>query len=48
MDAVEEQLNHSLARLENEKEKVASITGFQWIINIPLIAPYTKLQSIRY
>jgi transposase len=39
MDAVEEQLNHSLARLENEKEKVASITGFHWIINIPLIAP---------
>jgi len=38
MDAVEDQLAYSLRRLENEKEKVASITGFGWIINIPLIA----------
>lgn len=38
MDAVEDQLVHSLVGLENDKEKVASITGFNWIINIPFNA----------
>lgn len=38
MNAVEDQLVDSLARLEKKPEKGKSITGFNWIINILLIA----------
>lgn len=38
MNAVEDQLVYSLARLEKSHDLVASLTGFNWIINIPLNA----------
>jgi hypothetical protein len=38
MNAVEDQLVCSLARLEKSHDLVASLTGFNWIINIPLNA----------
>jgi hypothetical protein len=38
MDAVEDKMVDSLALLEKSHDKVASLTGFHWIINIPLIA----------
>jgi len=34
MDSVEDLLVESLFALENDKSRVASITGFEWIINI--------------
>lgn len=38
LDGVEDRLEESLAYLEQNKSLVASITGFDWIISIPLIA----------
>ena len=38
LDAVEDRLIDALLFLENEKELVSSITGFNWIINSPLNA----------
>lgn len=38
MDAVEEQMIDSLACLEKSHDKVVSLAGFHWIINISLIA----------
>jgi hypothetical protein len=36
---VEDILENSLCTLENDPKRVASLTGFDWIISIPLIAP---------
>ena len=33
LDAVEDRLGEALVALENDKELVASTTGFDWIIN---------------
>ena len=33
LDAMEDRLVEALAALENDKELVASITGFDWIVN---------------
>jgi len=38
LDGVEDRLEESLVYLEQNKSLVASITGFDWIISIPLIA----------
>ena len=38
MDAVEEQLLTALKSLEGEMARVASLTGFEWIKNVPLNA----------
>ena len=38
MDAVEEQLMTALKTLEADPQRVASLTGFDWIRNIPLNA----------
>ena len=38
LDGVEDRLEESLVYLEQNKSLVASITGFDWIIGIPLIA----------
>ncbi len=39
LDAVEDRLVQGLAELERSPAKVASLTGFDWIISIPLNAP---------
>lgn len=39
LDGVEDTLVIALHTLEQETERVASITGFDWIISIPLNAP---------
>ncbi len=36
--AVEDGLVEALAALENDRDRVAKITGFDWIISIPTIA----------
>ena len=38
LDGVEDRLEESLVYLEQNKSLIASITGFDWIISIPLIA----------
>jgi len=38
LQAVEGTLIEALVTLENDNERVQSITGFDWIINIPLKA----------
>ena len=38
MDAVEEQLITALKALEGNMARVASLTGFEWIKNVPLNA----------
>ena len=38
LDGVENRLEESLVYLEQNKSLIASITGFDWIISIPLIA----------
>jgi len=38
LDAVEDTLVTALHTLETETERVGSITGFDWIISIPLNA----------
>lgn len=37
-DAVEERLVEALVTLENDRKRVASITGFKWIVSTSLIA----------
>jgi transposase len=38
LDAVENRLVEGLAALENDRERVRSLTGFNWIVSIPLNA----------
>ena len=38
LDGVEDKLVEALASLENNTRKVHSLTGFDWIISLPLIA----------
>ncbi len=38
LDAVEDTLVESLVSLENDKSRVQSLTGFNWIVNNVLIA----------
>lgn len=38
MEAVEDTLVEALVSLENDKKKMLGLTGFDWIISIPLIA----------
>jgi len=39
MDAVEDALVEALATLENENKRVLGLTGFDWIVCIPMNAP---------
>ncbi|MEW6238908.1 MAG: IS630 family transposase [Candidatus Omnitrophota bacterium] len=38
LDAVEDALLEALAALENDKKRMLGLTGFDWIVSIPLIA----------
>jgi hypothetical protein len=38
LDGVEDKLVEALASLENNAGKVHSLTGFDWIISLPMIA----------
>lgn len=40
LEAVEDVLMKALVALENDQARTQSIAGFNWIVNIPLIATY--------